>query len=367
MDKNPFEDLPSELIKIILSISDKQEWLNFQRVNKYYYNLLSMRERFGRLKQIQIELTDKLPNKYLDKEKYYVVREFNDTRGTNTLCYCNGCSATLNFKDLAYHKNFRCQKTKPFICKYCDTPFEYFHYNNNTKFLHQTIGKICLFAIVGCDYCPKQLYQYEKQSHEMICKELERKCHFCNGQIKHKDFNEHVKKMCKERIINCYLCMKVEDFMLICSTSDRAKSLKKSYRPGYHEEYMNHYNQCQIKCKYCNYLIPNKYLLKHVRKCTERKTKCNYCGLLYRKYYEDDIEHHKTICEVTCKHCNKPKVINFDEQLKGIKCLICWKCKQEYNPHLIEHDGTWCLYRVNCAKCKKLYYPNHICKYCKCD
>lgn len=324
MDTTTLDDLPSEIIKVTMDMLDNQSWLNFQHTNKYYYNILPIKLKYNKLKQIQIDKSDKLKWIEHNGQKYYYNSDYSENfikypnHNINAYIHCNGCSESIRIGNKNNHKLHllddhlvRCNKNKPFICQYCDVLVNYYYsiqrVNYNYKNIyHKTNNGVCLFSLVQCEYCDKQLYNYEKEYHEISCKELDKECNFCHLMMKNKDYADHL-KTCKERVVKCTCC-------------------NKSYRPEYFEENKEHYDQCQRKCKHCHHLIPNKYLHQHVRNCIEKKTHCNHCGMTYRKNHDGDIKQHMEKCDTTCKQCNRPIFTDDFDIIKQTYPLSQYNC-----------------------------------------
>ncbi|ARF11953.1 hypothetical protein Klosneuvirus_3_88 [Klosneuvirus KNV1] len=364
MDPITLDDLPRELIDVLLDKLDNQSWLNLQHTNKYYYNILPIKLKYTKLKQIQIDQSDKLKWIEHNGQKYYYTSQTSanfiqyPNLNFNVYIHCNGCSASIGIGNKDNHKLHlldnhlvKCNKNKSFICQHCDVPIN--HYDslqrvdyNKTSIYHKTDNGVCLFSMVQCKYCDKQLYNYEKEYHEISCKELDKECNLCHLTMKNKDYFDHL-KICKERVINCTCC-------------------NKSYRPEYFEEYKNHYNQCQVPCKHCNCLIPTKYIFKHVRNCTEKKTQCNHCGLIYRKYHEKDIQDHVARCDITCKQCNKPNYTNDltlvrqQYPLSRFPCQYCQMAPATMVCHMSYIQFNCLKIEIENQSTYKMYYEEHI-------
>jgi len=364
MDPITLDDLPRELIGVLFDKLDNQSWLNLQHTNKYYYNILPIKLKYTKLKQIQIDQSDKLKWIEHNEQKYYYTSDSSENfikypnLDFNIYIHCNGCSESIRIGNKNNHKLHlldnhlvRCNKNKPFICQHCDVPINHYRstqrvYYNYKNIYHKTNNGVCLFSLLQCNYCDKQLYNYEKEYHEISCKEIDKECNLCHLMMKNKDYNDHL-KICKERVINCTCC-------------------NKSYRPQYFEENKEHYDQCQTKCKHCNHLIPNKYLHQHVRNCIKKKTHCNHCGMTYRKNHDGDIKQHMEKCDTVCKHCNRPvftddfDIIRQQYPLSLYNCQYCQKPPAKMASHMPYTHFDYLKTESEKQTIHKKYYEEHI-------
>lgn len=203
MSKSYINDLPYEIIKLLIDEMDGQSWINFDRTNKCFHNILSENERYAKYIEINKKKCDKHRGTIIiDGIEYYMThkkmnKSMQKKRKYENTCYvfCNYCCAELNSRNLQKHQLLHCNGWHDLICKRCGVVDP--HHTN------------CKFAYVQCGYCETSFYKYEIRAHETECGNILLKCDDCHESVKCKDFVNHVNLCCTEIRIRYKHCGKM--------------------------------------------------------------------------------------------------------------------------------------------------------------